>query len=354
MDIKRIGVVYLCRANEKKEAYINFVNSYKMYSTKCIHELIVIFKGFQDHAKSYFNEVQNIFDGLNYKAIYLPDEGFDIGSYLATASIVDHNYLLFLNTHTTIVANDWLDHLYYVINRDGVGLVGATASYESIFSSNFLASRFSDFYFKRKLKNDPQVLNYYQWLLTAIDPNNDAFKRFRRYIKLTIKYLFKKNSNSNINKRLLYQKETYGEFPNPHIRSNGFMISRELLLNLFGDYKVKTKNDAFKFESGIESLTRRVWKLGMQALLVDKDGVAYDVKDWPKSNTFRLGAQENLLMNDNQTRNYDNFSDQEKLVHSWISWGNDIINSKDEVPRFGLSFDTTFLTNVFDCTKDLN
>lgn len=357
MGAKAIGVVYLCRANEEKESFSNFVNSYKKFPANCNHELIIIFKGFQDCLASYLSEVQAIFSGLDYRAIYLPDEGFDIGAYLETAKIMDHQYLLFFNTYTVIVANGWLGYLYSTINHDNVGIVGTTASYESIFSSNFLMHRFSNFYYTGDFKDDPHVLSYYQSLVTVIDPKNEPFKRLRRSIKLRIRRFFKKifgknDSNIDINRHIAYLKKVYGEFPNPHIRSNGFMISRELLLSLFGDYKVRTKEDACNFESGPRGLSRKIWELGMKTLLVGRNGVAYDVKDWPKSNTFRLGTQENLLTSDNQTRNYDNFSKKEKLVHSWISWGNDVINSEVEFPRLGFSFDTTPLTDMHADEKD--
>lgn len=348
----KVGVVYLCRAAEEKTLFLNFIHSYKKFSANCNHELIIIFKGFQDFPQSYLEEIQAIFEPLDYLAIYLSEEGFDVGSYLVTARLVNHNYLFFLNTHTTIVSDVWLSSVYNAINFNNVGLIGTTASYESISSTVSLASRFSDLYFKKEFQKKLYILDYYRWLVIAIDPNNDHFKQLRRYIKFKIKNAFnsvfrKKFSNTSENNDLKYLREIYPPFPNPHIRSNGFMISRELLLNLFGEYEVKTKEDACKFESGKESLTRKIWDLGMKTLLVGKNGIAYDVKDWRKSNTFRLGTQSNLLTNDNQTRNYDNFSEQEKMVHAWISWGDDIIRSQPRFPHLGFSFDAKPLKDNF-------
>jgi hypothetical protein len=84
-------------------------------------------------------------------------------------------------------------------------------------------------------------------------------------------------------------------FPNPHIRSNGFMIDRRRLLELGSDL-IRTKIDACGFESGIDSLTARVRRQGMAALVVGRGGQDYDVPDWTHSGTFRLGQQKNLLL----------------------------------------------------------
>lgn len=349
--METIGVVYLCRANEKKELFSNFIDSYKTFPADRDHELIIIFKGFQDHPASYLNEIQEMFEGLEYQAVYLPDEGFDIGAYLATAKIVTYDYLLFFNTYTTIVGKGWLGYLCQAINHDDVGLVGTSASYESVFSPLSLTYRFSDLYFKGESEEDPHIFDYYQSLATGIDPNHNSFKRIRRLIKFRIKHFFKKlfrrkDLDTLVSKRIVYEKELYGRFYNPYIRSNGFMISRELLLSLFGDYIVQTKEDACEFESGLKSLTRRIWALGMKTLLVGKNGIAYDIEDWPKSNTFRLGDQENLLTNDNQTRRYQSASQQEKLIYTWISWSNAVIRSKIGAPHLGFIFNTTPLTDM--------
>lgn len=306
----KIGVVYLCRANEKRELFCNFVNSYKKFPENCNHELIIIFKGFQDHPPSYLIEIKTIFEGLEYQSIFLPDTGFDIGAYLAAAKVLYHNYLYFFNTHTTIVANGWLNYLYNALNHDNVGLVGTTASYESSYKSA-----------------------YYQWVVAAIDPKSNKIKQFRRYFKFKFKNIF----NTIIRKTFFsdhvpFEDSEVRHFPNPYIRSNAFMISRELLLDLFGDYNVRTKEDACKFESGSANLTHKIFKLGLKTLIVGKNGIAYDVVDWPNSNTFRLGDQANLLTNDNQTRYYDNCSQEEKLLCTWISWGDNAICFKDKSP----------------------
>lgn len=330
MQSDRIGVVYLCRAKEDKNLFINFVNSYKSYPANCPHDLIILFKGYHDTSSIPLREAQSIFEGLDYIGLELPDEGFDIGSYLAAAQQLNHDYLLFFNTSTRINGNNWLELFYQAIKDPSVGLVGATASYESIVSSIDLINRFSDFYFSNKFRNNPQILDYYRWVVDTINHDDQSRKRTRRRIKHRIKDSVKRILNINSKWITVFSflfsetKELYSKFPNPHIRSNGFLVSRNLLLNLYADCEIKTKDDACLFESSDFSLTRKIWELGLKTLLVGKNGVSYDIHDWPKSNTFRLGSQENLLISDNQTRAFDNYCKKERVAMSWISWGDSI------------------------------
>lgn len=89
-------------------------------------------------------------------------------------------------------------------------------------------------------------------------------------------------------------------FPNYHIRTNGFLISRELLLDL-DLWEMREKPDVSRFEAGPMSLTRQITQRGLEPYIVDCDGVAYAKEDWEASGTFRSGEQEKLLITDNRT-----------------------------------------------------
>ena len=83
-------------------------------------------------------------------------------------------------------------------------------------------------------------------------------------------------------------------------------------------------------------LTTRLKKQGYSALVVGKD-CAYDIPKWPSSDTFRLGSQSNLLLADNQTRNFDRYSEQERRIHAVISWGSLGHLDPNALPLFGLA-----------------
>jgi len=116
-------------------------------------------------------------------------------------------------------------------------------------------------------------------------------------------------------------------FPNIHIRTNAFMIERELFCSITNGVKIADKMDAWLFESGPRSLTRRVLDKGMEAFLVGSNGFAYSPQFWAVSNIYRQGKQENLLVADNQTRSFSLSPPSERRVAASSAWG-DYTNGK--------------------------
>jgi len=111
-------------------------------------------------------------------------------------------------------------------------------------------------------------------------------------------------------------------FPNPHIRTNAFMVLREDFLDVTSDLELDSKWDALNFESGHESLTRKIENLGKKCLVVGKNGQAYEKNSWPSSLTFRLPSQRNILVSDNQTQAFEQLSILRKILWAFAAWGN--------------------------------
>ncbi len=84
---------------------------------------------------------------------------------------------------------------------------------------------------------------------------------------------------------------------------------------------ISRKTHAYKFENGKNGLTRQVVRMGLQALVVGKDGRAYETDYWHLSGTFRQGNQENLLIADNQTDAYALADQITKHMLTKRSWG---------------------------------
>lgn len=89
-------------------------------------------------------------------------------------------------------------------------------------------------------------------------------------------------------------------FPNYHIRTNGFLIARELLLDL-DLWEMREKPDVSRFEAGPRSLTRQIMQRGLEPYIVDRDGIAHARDGWKDSGIYRSGEQEKLLIADNRT-----------------------------------------------------
>jgi hypothetical protein len=97
------------------------------------------------------------------------------------------------------------------------------------------------------------------------------------------------------------------------------MIRRDDLLQTFSEL-APTKLAALRFESGPASLTKAMGAKSRRVLMVGKTK-AYDIGQWPMINVFRSGAQENLIISDNQTRDFDAESPLGKVSYSLMSSG---------------------------------
>ena len=110
-----------------------------------------------------------------------------------------------------------------------------------------------------------------------------------------------------------------GPFPNIHIRSNAFMISRKLFLTF--DAPLDSKDDSYQFEHGPQSMTKRVLAQGGAIAIIDRNGRVLLPDQWPESNVFWSGNQELLLVSDNQTQHFQLLNPRKKLLYSTFAWG---------------------------------
>jgi hypothetical protein len=98
--------------------------------------------------------------------------------------------------------------------------------------------------------------------------------------------------------------------------------------------RIRTKLDAYAFESSKSSLTSQLQLAGLKALVAGRDGRAYEDEEWPRSETYCQGEQRNLLVADNQTKDYTNGSPRRRLFLSRFAWGDKANPSLDCRPSF--------------------
>jgi hypothetical protein len=327
------AVVYLARRKEGLEPLRRFVDTYGKTAAGVQHDLIVIYKGFEwslraprigvdqylarRHARSVLRPIER-------GSVTVTDEMLDIGAYLVAArAFQQYRFFCFLNTFSEVVADDWLKKLRDAIDSESVGIVGATASWESLYDSFFF-------------------LNKAAWLAGGRVPPNRIFsEQLKSTFAIHSAKWFADSQALPAGAPLSYDCELDGaydrywqsllksggyadyehwpRFPNPHLRSNGFMIRRDNLLQTFSEV-APTKLAALQFESGPLSLTNAVLASSRRVLLIGKNGT-YDIDQWPRSNIFRSGMQENLIISDNQTRDFDAESPLGKVAYSLMSWG---------------------------------
>lgn len=268
-----IAVVHLVRAKNGIEPFKTFIESYRRCNGGIEHDLIVLFKGFRSERD--ISEYRRLLKDVQHRSLRLLDYGFDIRAYFVAVRKYTYTYFCFLNSFSVLLDSLWLAKLHACLTRPGIGLVGATGSAESSYTAN----------------------------VQVPEPVLPFFGQLRRNHWL---------------KRLAAQ---FDPFPNYHIRTNGFMISRKILDRVQPSGTL-SKMDAHRFESGRTGLTKRVMGMGMGVRVVGKDGTCYAPEVWHSSNTFRTENQQNLMIADNQTRSYIQSDVQEQRRLTLYAWGN--------------------------------
>lgn len=182
--------------------------------------------------------------------------GMDLGHYRTAVDRVVAESYCFLNTVSEPLVEGWLAKLETALLDPTVGMVGSCGSYESP---------------------------------NAVRPG--PLRRLR---------------------------PGFESFPNPHLRTNGFAIERELALELDWGTEL-TREQTVMLEGGGSSLSRQVRERGLQTLVVGRNG-AYPPERWQESATFRSGEQANLLVADNRTRHYQQGGALVRRGLAWLAW----------------------------------
>jgi len=117
----------------------------------------------------------------------------------------------------------------------------------------------------------------------------------------------------------LHRRTLFEPFPNPHIRTNAWAIGAGLARSLHWDVR-RRKVGAEALESGKQGLTRQVQARGLRPVVVSRRGVV-EVEDWPEARVFRSCNQEEMLVRDNRTRQYDDADPRRRAFLARMAWG---------------------------------
>lgn len=326
-----VAVVYLARFAEGAEPVRKFMQSYKAHQAGAAHDLVAVKKGFPDGGR---HEQDDLLHGC--ECIAIDDGGVDITAYAKAAHHLPHKHVVFFNTFTEIIANDWLAKLLRVIQTPGVGIAAAMGSHESLLSSWTEASRIV-WQCNNGRPYDPELEELWGHEIALHAPGwmrrnpTDYAKLFaRKLLKRIPKY---DQAAADQRFREFWSKQTGGafdvlgeipEFPNPHVRSNGFMMEREIFLATRPDF-VGEKHKSYLYESGPNGLTASVEKMGLKPIIVGADGEGYSLDNMLHSRTFRLGDQSNLLITDNQSRSWAQMPPKRREMYTRMSWSENVL-----------------------------
>lgn len=282
-----ICVVHLARAANGTGPLRSFLDSYQAHPAGIEHDLLIVFKGFREALPP---EYELILRGVSHERRFVTDRGFDVDVYFEVARAVEHDSICFLNSFSVILVDGWLNKLYVALAKEGVGLVGATGSWQSIYLPYSTPA-----------------------LIAAAQARRPAWRR-----RLLRWFPFLRWIRQGIYRRRM--RKLFNAFPNSHLRTNAFMLRRETALRI--QLKpIRKKIDAYLFESGKHGLTRQVLDMSQGVLVVDRVGRAHEMSDWHASNTFWRLDQGNLLVADNQTRAYGLANRDVRLHYSTLAWG---------------------------------
>jgi hypothetical protein len=257
-----IALLHLVRHGNDPALFAGFRAAYACHRAGIAHRLVILLKGFApDHG----------FDpGMPAETLALPDDGQDLLAYRRAAAMLDAEVICCTNSYARPNAADWLAHLARALDSPGVGIAGASGSWESAREATRQALAGRPFH--QRLPR--------QALVNACFP----------------------------------------AFPNPAIRTNAFAVRRADYLRLVPGW-IGGKFLHAAVESGRLGLTRRLLREGQRAVVVDRDGLCHDVADWPQSATWRAGDQRGLMVRDNRSDAWASAGPAERARLARLAWG---------------------------------
>ena len=267
--MKKIIVIYLISVYDKKENLTNFIKYYKRFNSGAKHKLLICFKNFKKEDPIFKNPSLKLIKYIKY----IDNNNFndyDWGSYRRIAKIYNENIIFFMNCHSYPLVKNWLK--FFVNHYKPKTLLGPCGSYESMVKNPI---------------NSINEKNYFKSILYSISNFVD-----------------------------------FPLFPNPHIRSNCFMLSAKDLLSLKATNKYRfKKKSTWIDESGRNGMTNQLLKKNFSIFIINHDNKKFDIGDFKKSETYAYKEQSKLIISDKFTRQYQHSNKIKKNIIKKNIWG---------------------------------
>ncbi len=264
---KKPVVCYLFTSFDKIDYIKNFKNNYLKFDAGVAHDLVICFKLL---SLNQINIIKEELSDLKFYDFVDPHtkNDFDFGSYKRIAEIHLDKQILFLNSHSYPICDNWL--LKLLNYSDNNVLIGTSASNESVLDSV-------------KLKKRYKILSY-------------LFKKFT----------FKRRFNT---------------FPNPHLRTSSFLINGQVFFDYVKNIKIQSKEDTWEIESGKKGLTNYFKNKNYDIYVINSDGKKFTENEWIYSETYCYSKQSKSIISDKHTRKYLDLPEKEQILTQLKAWG---------------------------------
>lgn len=266
--MKQPIVCYLYTRFDSIQKINDFIKHYKKYKPGLKHKLIICFKLLN------FKEIEiakRSLKSIKFEAFIDPCKvnDWDFGSYKRVAKKYYDKDILFLNSHSYPVCNNWVKKLFFYKNKKTI--IATNASYESI--------------------------------LDSIKLKGQIHKIIRYIIR---KYKFSKD---------------FKNFPNPHIGTNSFLVNSKYFYDYIKNKNLNNKYETLKIESGKKSLTNYFKRKKLNIYVVNSDGNKFTEPNWKLSETYMYKNQRKNIISDKYTRSYNSANKLKKEIAMKNTWG---------------------------------
>ena len=293
--------------------FARFVNSYKRHPAGHEHELFIIKKGYQEH-ENIWNDWTRQLDGIPFQTREYPDKYFTSGYIRNLMEEFPDRYILVCVATSEILVDNWLD--LFMKHASPNRILGSMGSHW-----------------------DPiETTDVPPLTLRNIIRSSHATRR--KWWSLLwghgLRHPFKNTDN-------FYPGNV------PHLRTTTFMLPPRILERIFYWPRCEnnlSKNDDILMEFGKFSLTAQALLAGLEPLVVGADGRSYTIKEWPESKTFFVSDQENLIVGDHFSRQYEGFpiEGKKKMTEKMLGYGKE---SVDQFIEQVMSSDTSQIETFF-------
>jgi hypothetical protein len=272
-ELRTIRIVHLIWAPLGPEALEGFLRALREHPPGHPATFTFVLNGFGDRgaAEPWLEQLRQ----LDADLLWTPEPVQDLAAYRLAATHADEPLVCLMNSYARPLRESWLELLAAPLRERRLAAAGATGSWESHGSELRLRDRLG--------------------LGSARD-------RLGGIVDWAV------------------YRRRFPRFPNPHLRTNGLLYPRELMVDVLAK-PARDKPEAFAVESGRRGLSRRITEAGGELLVVTRDGVAHLPDEWPSTNTFRAGELEGLLIADNRTDDWLRASPGERHELSRRAWG---------------------------------